>query len=189
MQRGHKKRLPVILAVMGGSLWLTGCGHNAPSAAPAPTTVSRTMTILTGKMDGKPGWPKYTPADWTAPVGAKVALTIVSYDDGPSPLPSGSPFATVQGTTSGTEWVDGKPVSHVSPQEVAHTFTIPAMHLNLVIPAAPPGGKVTVKATFNMPAHAGQYGWHCEAPCGTGPDGMGGPMMTPGWMEGTISAR
>lgn len=172
--------------VAGCGTVASGSGANPPmaSSAGAPV-VMRTMTIVTGKMDGRPGWPKFTSPQWSAIKGSTVTLTIVSDDDGTAPLTSNSPFTRVNGTTTGTEWVNGKPVRTVPAQDIAHTFTVPMLGLNLPIPAAPAGGAVTVKATFKVPK-SGIFTWQCEAPCGTGASGWAGPMMTPGYMEGAI---
>lgn len=183
-------------ALLSATVFLAaGCGTaaaNGSSSTPAVShpaaavTVARSMTILTGKMDGKPGWPKYTPSVWAAPQGSTVTLTIVSHDDGTAPLPSNSPYTKVSGTVTGNELVDGKAVTTVNAQDVAHTFTVPGLNLNLPIPVAPTGGTVTVKATFKLPK-SGTFDWQCEAPCGTGSTGWGGPMITPGFMEGSIN--
>lgn len=172
------------LAVLG----LAGCG--AQTSSPPPTkvvaaTVQRKMVIYTGKEIHKPGWPKYDPAFWSAPQNSTVTLTIVSHDSGAAPLMM-TQDDKVSGTIGGVESIDGKAQSAVDNQDVAHTFTIPAMGLNLPIPVAPAGQTVTVVAQVRMPA-AGSYSWQCMAPCGTGPMGMGGPMVTPGYMQGTIT--
>jgi hypothetical protein len=179
---------------------LAGCGGSGQQAAspppkpaaatqPAQSSVAHVaMTIKTGKMIGKPGWPQYSNASWTVKKGQTVVLTITSYDDGNAPLPNGSPFTQVQGTVGGTELVNGSPVSSVANQDVAHTFTVPGLGLNVVVPVAPKGGTVTVQATFKADK-AGTFNWQCEAPCGTGSTGWGGPMATPGYMQGTITVQ
>jgi hypothetical protein len=179
-------------AVVAGMVGLAaaGCGSSAPTAA-APTSAAPqvehvSMTIETGAMIHKPGWPHYTNAFWKAKAGDTVVLTIKSYDDGTAPLSPDSPYNKVLGTVNGTELVNGKPVSQFADNAVAHTFTVPGLGLNIVVPAAPTGGTVTVQATFKVPK-AGTYNWQCEAPCGTTASGWGGPMETPGWMQGTIT--
>lgn len=69
------------------------------------------------------------------------------------------------------------PTWPLDPTQVAHTFTIPALHLNVPIPGdvAPGASYVTVTFTFRTEA-AGVYRWRCFAPCGKGPDGESGPM-------------
>jgi len=43
-----------------------------------------------------------------------------------------------------------------------------------------------VTRTFEV-SKAGTYTWNCFAPCGTGANGMAGPMVTPGWMTGSFT--
>lgn len=157
-------------------------------------TVHRTMEIQTGKMDGRSGWPRYSPSSFTAPAGATVVLTIVSYDDGTAPLPPASPWGQVWGadatygaTTGGTELVDGTPVHSIPNDQVAHTFTIPGLLVNVPIPAAQSSSHpVTVTFTFRV-TKKGTFHWLCEAPCGSGETGMGGAMNTAGWMVGDVT--
>ena len=172
----------------------------APGAAPggsglvaSSVVVHRTLTIETGKMDGKPGWPRFTPGGFTAPAGATVVLTIVNHDDGTAPLPAASPYGQVWGSdptfgaaTGGTELVDGKPVHRIPNDQVSHTFTIPGLLINIPIPAATSeSSPVTVTFTFRV-TRRGTFNWLCAAPCGSGASGMGGAMNTDGWMEGHV---
>ncbi|MCL5115577.1 MAG: hypothetical protein M1272_00265 [Firmicutes bacterium] len=129
--------------------------------------------------------PYYTPSTWTWPAGQTVKLTIVSHDDGASPLKDRSPETRVLGTVHRQEWVDGKPVGRVAGGRISHTLTIPGLRVNLPIPAARTGGTVTVVAWVRV-SHPGTYAWYCEAPCGTGARGDGGPMATPGLMQGVL---
>lgn len=174
------------------TIGLVGCGSASAStstgATPAPTTVHQTMIIKTGKMLNKPGWPKYSNAFWKAKAGDTVVLTITSYDDGTAPLSTDSPYGKVLGTLNGTELVNGKSITAIPDSQISHTFTVPGLSLNLPIPAAATGKTVTVQATFEVPK-AGTYNWQCEAPCGTTASGWGGPMMTPGWMQGSITVQ
>ena len=159
-----------------------------PVAALAKKIVTESMEIQTGKMDGHPGWPRYTNAFWSVERGTTVVLTITSYDDGTAPLEGSqaSLFDRVQGTIGDSETLDGHSVTSVPNTDVAHTFTIPALGVNLPIPAAPAGGKVTVVAHF-VPTRAGVFVWQCYAPCGMGTNSMGGAMSTMGWMEGKVT--
>ncbi len=210
------KKIVAGLALAGSLLALAACGSAAETASAAnPTsaanatsagggqtaqatggqTVQQGLKIVTGKMLNKPGWPQYqlasggSTAAWTiAKAGDTVVLTITSYDDGTAPLPAGSPYAKVSGTVNGTETVDGQVVSSIPVGQVAHTFTIPSLGVNLVIPAAPSGKTVTVQASIKF-TKAGTYDWHCMSPCGTGSSGFGGPMVTAGYMEGTLTVQ
>ena len=173
----------IVVGVRAAADQLTSAQLPAP---PHRLAVTESMTILTGKMDGHPGWPRYTNTSWTVHSGQEVVLRITSYDDGTAPLTGvQTMYDHVQGTAGGTELVDGKAVSAVSNQDVAHTFTVVALGLNLPIPSAPTGGSVTVVARFT-PALTGTFVWQCYAPCGSGMNSMGGAMSTMGWMEGKV---
>jgi hypothetical protein len=89
----------------------------------------------------------------------------------------------------GTASADGQPYSALDPSQVAHTFTLAQLHVNVPIPAqaAPGQAFVTITFSFHVGA-AGVYHWRCNAPCGTG-DGYEGPMLTPGFMVGTLTAH
>ncbi len=181
---------------------LAACSSPVASNGAAPASgldagtvvVHRTLTIETGKMDGKPGWPRYTPDGFSAPAGATVVLTVVNHDDGTAPLPPASPWGQVWGAdptfgvaTGGTELVDGKAVRSIPNDQVSHTFTIPGLLVNVPIPAAPSSSRpVTVTFTFRV-TRKGTFRWLCAAPCGSGASGMAGAMNTNGWMEGHVT--
>jgi plastocyanin len=185
-------------AVVGASVaalalaGIAGCGASQQAGGPPPKPAAATQPAqpqtvhINMTIDGDKT--QYSNAFWTVKKGQTVVLTITSNDDGTAPLPNGSPFTQVQGTVGGTELVNGSPVSSVANQDVAHTFTVPGLGLNVVIPAAPKGGTVTVQATFKADK-AGTFNWQCEAPCGTGSTGWGGPMATPGYMQGTVTVE
>ena len=165
----------------------------SPGAASGPV-VHRQLVIETGKTDGRPGWPRFVPDGFTAPVGTTIVLTIVNHDDGTAPLPPDSPWGQVWGSdptygaaSGGTEQVDGKTVTSIPNQDVSHTFEIPGLLLNVPIPAAPSSTQpATVVFTFEV-LKAGTYQWICAAPCGGGAMGMGGAMTTDGWMRGHVT--
>lgn len=137
---------------------------------------------MPGLISGRPGWPRYVPSTITVPAGKKVTLVITNYDDAATPLAAGVPYNHVMG---GQETVNGKPVSYVSNKIIAHTFTVTGLGVNAAIPESPTGGTVTVSFTFT-PKKAGVYTFQCYTPCGSGKNGTGGPMMTPGFMQGTL---
>lgn len=155
------------------------------SATPASSTANTVaLEIQTGKMDGKSGWPRYVPSDITLQKGVPVTIVITNHDDGTAPLPSAlTVYDKVQG---GTETIGGQTVTSVPNANVAHTWTIPSLGVNVVVPAAPTGGTNTVSFTFT-PTKSGSFTWKCFAPCGSGSDGMAGAMVTPGWMMGTVT--
>ncbi len=159
------------------------------ASATAPTHVIEHMRLITGKMDGRPGWPKITNASWTVHKGQTVTVQIVSFDDGTAPLMGQyMSDADVKGTLNGKELVNGKPVAKVSDINIAHTFTVPGLGFNMPIPVAPTGGHIVVTASF-VAKKTGTFVWHCYAPCGSGTNGMGGAMSTMSWMTGKVSVK
>ena len=187
------------LAACSASAQLSGAtiGSGAPGAAHAKTEAVQ----LIGKIDadmgamgtftGKAGWPAVAPADIHVRAGATVVITIREYDDMVTPLADNSPFLQVMG---GTETVNGKRVTSVSNQQIAHTFTVPSLGINVPLPIAGmdggmgsmAAGPTTIQFTFRAPSAAGTYQWLCVTPCGGDPDGVGGAMHTNGWMRGHL---
>jgi hypothetical protein len=133
------------------------------------------------------------------PANRLIRLVIVNYDDGNASLviPNDN---VVSGTTNGTVFVasntnvnssqgpsgivinGGQTLSTVPLAEVAHTFTVPALNLNVPIPVSS-----TVVAYFTV-SKGGSYIWFCETRCGFGTDGTLGAMSSPGWMTGSLVA-
>lgn len=156
-------------------------------ASPAlPSYVTGTTISLRDAPGSQTDWPAYTPSDLYVPAQSLVTLTIRNYDLGDTPLPTTSPYRAVQGI-QGRATVDGRPYVALDPDKVAHTFTIPALHLSIPIPgdAAPGATFVSVTFTFKT-GNAGVYRWQCFAPCGQGPDGDSGTMDTMGDMVGNL---
>ena len=140
-----------------------------------------------------------TAANISIPAHRLIRLVIVCYDDGPANL-TGSQYATVTGTSNnevyevnndnvnssqgitGIQVTGGQNVSSVSPDNIAHTFTVPQVGLNIPIM---PSSTVTAFFTLNQ---TGTFSWFCETQCGSGPDGTEGAMSTIGWMTGSITA-
>lgn len=178
-----------VAVVSGVAAGVRSVGQDLTSAKTVPLArgaVSESMVIATGKMDGHPGWPRYTNASWSVRKGEVVTLRITSYDDGTAPLTGAQTmFDRVQGTRGGTETVDGRSISSIPNGDIAHTFTVVGLGWNVPIPAAPTGGSVAVVARF-VARRAGTFVWQCYAPCGSGSNSMGGAMSTKGWMEGTV---
>ena len=174
-------------AMLAGTLasGIPAFAHAKPAAKKAVAIQVVNTSIITGKMDHKPGWPKYSPAVFHVTAGKTIKLIIHSYDDGSAPVtPS---YTKVQNTVGGVEWVDGKKFSNFKAADVAHTMTIMegTKTINIVVPVRTAKEKfVTVTAELTFPK-TGTYNWQCEAACGTGSSGWMGPMMTNGWMKGT----
>jgi len=194
----------LVLAACSASARLSGVAAGS-GGAPGPVTghVKTDAIHLIGKIDadmgamgtftGKDGWPAVAPANIHVRAGARVVLTIREYDDMVTPLADNSPFLQVMG---GTETVNGKRVTSVSNQMIAHTFTVPSLGINVPLPIAGmggsmgsmdgPAGPTTVRFTFRAPATPGTYLWLCATPCGTGPYGISGAMHINGWMRGHL---
>jgi len=198
-------------ALIATALVLAGCSASArlsgatagSGGAPAAAHAKTEPVHLIGKIDadmgamgtftGKAGWPAVAPATIHVRAGATVVLTIREYDDMVTPLADSSPFLQVMG---GTETVNGKRVTSVSNQQIAHTFTVPSLGINVPLPIAGmggsmgsmdgPGGPTMVRFTFHAPATPGTYLWLCATPCGTGSYGISGAMAMNGWMRGHL---
>jgi hypothetical protein len=188
------KMLAVGLMVGAVAVSASACGGSKSGAAAAPAAKAKTVNIsLTGKIDTDKGaagtftskehWPAMAPSDITFGKGDTVVLTIKEYDDAPTALPAGSPYGTVSG---GTMTVNGVAGTAVTNANIAHTFTIAALGINVPLTKAPEGGVSTTVFTFTVDK-AGSYTWSCMTPCGGGADGMTGSMATKGWMKGNVT--
>jgi len=148
---------------------------NASAASPVGADPPANM-YLTIQLNPVTGWPQYSPANFSVPSGL-VVFTIVNYD-----VPanwSGCP-CNVTGTVGDTETVNATTYAEVPSSNVAHTFDIPALGLNVLVP-----GMSTVTFALDL-TQPGTYTWICEMPCGA--DGFSGPPMgLPGYMTGTIT--
>lgn len=148
------------------------------------------LDIIVHQSGPQSGWPGYSPASLVVPAHSLVTLTIRNYDLGDTPLTANSPFTQVQGTVGGIATVDGKPYTMLAPAKVAHTFTLAAMHVSVPIPGDGPKGASYVSVTFSFhTGSAGTYTFQCYDPCGTGMSGWMGPMMTKGYMVGTVTVQ
>jgi hypothetical protein len=146
--------------------------------APAPYHLN--IEILTGKMIHRPGWPKFTPANFTIPAGRVIDVTIRNLDDGTAPLVKGmDQYGRVMGVR-GAVFENGKRVTSVNPNDVSHTFTIPGIGVN--VPILPK----TVTTFEFVAAKKGTFEWQCMATCGTGASGWGGAMAERGYMNGLV---
>lgn len=149
-----------------------------------------TIEIVTNRPGMQKDWPAFSPANLVVPANSLVTVTIRDYDLGDTPMPQYSPFTKVQGTASATATADGRQYSILAPDKIAHTFTIPQLGVNVPLPGDAMNGQAynTVIFTFHTGA-AGTYTFRCFDPCGTGPMGMMGPMMTQGYMLGTLTVQ
>ena len=188
------KMLAVGATVAAVAVSASACGGSKSSAAPAaPAAKAKTVNItMIGKIDANKGpvgtftskehWPAMAPSDLTFGKGDTVVLTIKEYDDAPTALPAGSPYGTVVG---GTMTVNGVAGTSVTNANIAHTFSIPSLGINVPLTKAPEGGVSTTVFTFTVDK-AGSYTWRCFTPCGGGADGMTGSMATKNWMQGNV---
>jgi hypothetical protein len=138
---------------------------------------------------------------WDLPAHTLVNVTILQYDSG-SPLRN-QLLGHVIGTEGGTMTLNGKVTSLIdsnSGNNVAHTFTIPNLGINVPLyaissdaknpcgaaPCTPDFDHNTITFSFTTPG-PGQYPWQCFLPCGLGwLYGNGGPMQTIGYMDGFL---
>lgn len=135
---------------------------------------------------------------YQVPANATVHVTVYEYDSqGPLRNPV---WGRVQGTVGNVEYVNGKPVTQLSPGEAAHTFAVPKMRVYVPMfgvpssatnlcstaPCTPNFAHNTITFTIHTGA-PGNYRWQCFIPCGLGYlDGNGGPMQTLGYMAGFL---
>jgi len=147
-------------------------------------------------MPVKPGGPAqdyaaYLPSTvLSVPEKSIVTVTIRNFDLDAIPIPNGSPYTSVQGTVGGVAYEDGEAYARLARTDIAHTFTVPALHLNVPIPGSATGGKRYVIVTFSFRTEtAGVDIWRCFAPCGDEPDGLAGAMAEVGYMQGSLNVE
>jgi hypothetical protein len=153
--------------------------------------LERHMQVNLNIVINQPGlqkdWPAYTPNTLVVPANSIVTVTLRDYDMGDTTLPKGSPFTTVQGVLGGVAYADEHAYTALAPEKVAHTFTIPQLNINVPLPGDTTTGKPYGVVTFTFrTGAAGSYYFQCFDPCGTGSNGWEGPMLTKGYMHGTL---
>ena len=171
--------------IMGG--YQQGSSQQGTSVT---NSIHLTMDIVMNQPGMQKDWPAFSTSNLFVPANSLVTVTIRDYDLGNTAMPQNSPFTTVQGTGGSIATVDGQNFASLAPDEIAHTFTIPQLNVNVPLPGDGMKGKDynTVTFTFHTGA-AGTYTFRCFDPCGTGPMGMMGPMMTQGYMIGTLTVQ
>lgn len=130
---------------------------------------------------------QYAPANFSVPSNTLLEFILVNYDGGLNE--PAAQYTNVNGTLNDCIYFESTsaglgPCSHsLSASRVAHTFTVPALHLNVPVPAASttPGGAGATVIFFATFATPGTYTWLCMAPCDPA------SMATPGFMQGTIT--
>ncbi len=171
------------------------------SATPYRITLVEAMDVLYNNAIG--AQPKFyvvgnngdleSSANITLPVHRRIILTIISYDGGNAPV--AGRYAKVSGTVnneitiingtiasgSNTKQAWLKKVSSVPVSQIIHTFTIPALNINIPVIA----GTTEIASLYINTT--GSYIWRCETACGSAPDGWGGAMAASGWMMGNVN--
>ena len=152
--------------------------------------VQLNLNIVINQPGMQKDWPAYAPSRLVVPANSLVTVTLRDYDLGDTPLPNNSPFTRVQGTVDGAASADGKAYSSLAPEKVAHTFTISQLNVNVPLPGDGAKGASydTITFTFHT-GKAGTYTFQCFDPCGSGSAGWMGPMMTKGYMVGTLTVQ
>lgn len=149
-----------------------------------------TLTILPQKPGSSVQGPSYSPTSFALPANSLVTITIVNRDPGDTSLPATSPYGRISGVVGNVALVDGRAYSQLAQSKVAHTFTITQLGINVPIPGDAPQGQSAISVTFSFrTGAAGVYMWQCMDPCGGNPGGWGGPMVTMGFMMGTLIVR
>jgi heme/copper-type cytochrome/quinol oxidase subunit 2 len=166
--------------------------HGAPQAAHAAVVrhVQVDLNIVINQAGMQKDWPGYAPSTLVVPANSLVTVTLRDYDLGDTPLPANSPFTAVQGTIGGIATADGKAYTSLAPEKVAHTFTVAQLHVNVPLPGDGVKGAAYDSVTFTFrTGSAGTYIFQCYDPCGTGSSGWEGPMVTKGYMMGTLTVQ
>lgn len=159
-------------------------------AAQVERHVQANLKIVLNQSGTHKGWPGYTPTNLVLPAHSLVTITIRNYDLGDTPLPNNSPFTKVQGTIGGTASANGHTYTSLAADKVAHTFTILQLHVSVPVPGDAVKGASYATVTFTIrTGNAGTYMFQCFDPCGTGSSGWMGPMMTMGYMMGTLTVQ
>jgi hypothetical protein len=185
----------LVAATTGVVVGITGPTPAYQTAAPAAHVATakprqaRYALDLTVVASG-PGSPKFvangrSSARIALPANTLITVVLRSYDNGTAPPPA--IYGTVQGTVGNVIKLNGKTVRSVALKTIAHTFTVPALGLNVPIPAVTGNAKYITETFQFRTGKAGTFTWQCYAPCGTGSTGWGGPMVTPGEMTGRVA--
>ncbi|HEV2165624.1 MAG TPA: hypothetical protein VGS23_01395 [Thermoplasmata archaeon] len=166
------------LIALGVGFGLVLAVPSSPAESAPSTSTSVHYVNLSVNLNATTGWPQFSPANFSVPAGP-VEFTIVDNDSMMSW--AGCP-CPVRGTVGGTELVNGTPMRMVPGTNVAHTFNIPNLDLQILSP-----GQSVVQFEIVV-SGPGNYTWFCIAPCGAGPDPYTTPPMNaPGYMTGTMT--
>jgi len=132
-------------------------------------------------------------ANISIPAHRLIEMVIISYD---TPTPPPAQYSNVTGTVDGKMYLVngtsaslstpeswGTEVSSVPTDQIAHTFTIVTLGINIPIV----GGDTEI--AFLYINQTGTFTWQCYTPCGfmNVSGGWSGAMVTPGWMTGEVT--
>ena len=163
------------------------------ASAVAPNAARVQLTIVTNA-GPKHDLPAFSPASFAIPANQAVKISVTNLD-GSTPLPSSlQSYAKVRGVVGGSMTVVPIRVNHpkasagqsrridaLNATAVSHTFSIPALGINVPIPGA---ARISFTVRITKP---GTYSWECFDPCGSGASGFGAPMSVTGYMAGTVT--
>jgi hypothetical protein len=178
-------------------------------ADPAPGGAQLTLqTVASYGHSPHPDWVSYlvrNQSGWhhttvfQVPAHSLVHVTIYQYDTATGLR---NPFwSQVRGTVGGSMTVDGKSMNALDPDLASHTFAIPDMGVTVplkgvaddaknqcsVAPCPLSEAHTTITFTIRT-GRRGKYRWQCFVPCAAAfIFGNGGPMQTPGWMDGYLN--
>ncbi len=145
------------------------------------------------QLNNEPLGPAYMPSVFSLPGNTTVTVTVTNFDDATALPANSAQFAKASGIDKNSfllapmdprnpnAYVVAKPTSQLELSNIAHTFTIGQINLN--VPIAP---ESTTTFTFHTPTSCNCM-WRCMDPCGIGPVGWGGAMSTEGYMMGKVS--
>lgn len=170
------------------ALWIGPALATPPQPDRPPTHVA--FDIMPVRPGGPPeGYAAYLATTaLRVPAHSLITVTIRNFDLDPTPLPVGSPYATVEGTIGQVAFADSRAYFALDNAVIAHTFTVPRLGINVPIPGRSSSGEHMVMVTFSFrTAGSATYLWQCFDPCGNGPGGLDGPMADVDYMRGTLT--
>ena len=197
-----------LVASPGGSSTSTTTATQTVDNASAPyklTLIISTGSIFNSTIGDQPAFFVVGPSGLKStgqiklPAHRQIQLVIFNYDDGNASLADPS-YSNVTGTAGGTisygndGMINASQVQNsidikgmvtarsVPADQVAHTFTIPSLGINIPVPVS-----AVVIASFTLNS-TGTFTWFCMTACGSGDNGLGGAMSTPAWMTGSMTA-
>jgi hypothetical protein len=178
-------------------------------AAAAPGGASLTLqTVASYGRSPHPDWVSYLVRDssgrwrhttiFRVPAHSLVHVTVYQYDTATGLR--NAFWSQVRGTVGATMTVDGTSRHALAPDDASHTFAIPDLGVSVplkgvaddaknqcaVAPCSLAQAHTTITFTFRTGA-PGRYRWQCFVPCAAAfIYGNGGPMQSPGWMDGYL---